>query len=104
MIEYTQENLWELAARMPGYRRKPVADVIRGTSGIDDLWWIIDVEHIWLISEGKHINLTPYDCIPKHKFLRYLLYTKSLEDMPLYINDPAYMCCIIATWRLSIAK
>jgi hypothetical protein len=81
-----------------------MADDLRGMHGIDASGWFLEPESVYISAEGKNIALTPYDCIPEDIRLRYLLYTKPLEDMPLYINDPVDIYRIIATWRLAIAK
>lgn len=104
MIEYTQDELWALAARMPDYRKDSIAADLSTMHGIDVKGWVIEPEHIKLFAEGKNISLTPYDNIPDYIGLRYFLYKEPLENMPLYINDTVEMKCIIAAWRLSIAK
>jgi len=104
MVEYTQEELWELAARMHDRRKDPAMDDLRGMHGIDAYGWILGSTHVYLSVEGKNIYLTSYDHIPGYIHLRYLLYTKPLEDMPLYINDPVDIYRIVATWRLAISK
>jgi len=103
MVEYIQEDLWELAAKIPSYRADSIAADL-SMHGIDAKGWGIEPEHIKLFAEGKNIFLTPYDNIPNYIGLRYFLYKEPLESMPPYINDAVEMKRIIATWRLSIAK
>ena len=104
MVEYTQEDLWELAARIPDNRKDPMAYDLRGVHDIDAFGWVLEPDDVYLYAEGKNIYLTTYDKIPEHTRMRYLLYTKPLEDMPLYINDPVDIYRIVATWRLAISK
>jgi hypothetical protein len=104
MIEYTQEELWELASRMPDSSINPALNDIRFMHGIDAQGWILDPEHVLLVAEGKNIQITPYDRIPDHLFLKQLLYELPLENMPLMINNPINIVRIIATWRLAIAR
>lgn len=77
---------------------------LRGMHRLDASGWVLEPGSVYLSAEGKDIHLSPYEYIPEDIRLRYLLYTKPLEDMPLYINDPVDMYRIVATWRLAIAK